>query len=127
MTDKKKISILERLLNERDEQIQELQKQNVELQAMLDKYSHTDDDMRELKEIIEETRRLSKEYNEVKNEQIRMTKEYERDMERFMRKNKIKRNQSEIPLALADGISDGEELCMNNNWKSKNRHKYLLQ
>ena len=91
MTDKKKISILERLLNERDEQIQELQKQNVELQSMLDKYSHTDDDMRELKEIIEETRRLSKEYNEVKNEQIRMTKEYEKDMERFMRKNKIKK------------------------------------
>lgn len=91
MTDKKKISILERLLNERDEQIQELQKQNVELQAMLDKYSHTDDDMRELKEIIEETRRLSKEYNEVKNEQIRMTKEYEKDMNRFMRKNKIKK------------------------------------
>ena len=91
MTDKKKISILERLLNERDEQIQELQKQNVELQAMLDKYSYVDDDMYELKEIIEETRRLSKEYNEVKNEQIRMTKEYERDMERFMRKNKIKK------------------------------------
>ena len=58
---------------------------------MLDKYSHTDDDMRELKEIIEETRRLSKEYNEVKNEQIRMTKEYEKDMNRFMRKNKIKK------------------------------------
>ena len=91
MTDKKKISSLKRLLNERDEQIQELQKQNVELQAMLDKYSHTDDDMRELKEIIEETRRLSKEYNEVKNAQIRMTKEYEKDMERFMRKNKIKK------------------------------------
>ena len=24
-------------------------------------------------------------------------------------------------------MDDGEELCMNNNWKSKNRHKYLLQ
>ena len=35
--------------------------------------------------------------------------------------------QSEIPLASADGMDDGEELCMNNNWKSKNRHKYLLQ
>ena len=40
---------------------------------------------------------------------------------------KLKRIQSEIPLALADGMNDGEELCMNNNWKSKNRHKYLLQ
>ena len=31
------------------------------------------------------------EFGKVKNEQIRMTKEYEKDMERFMRKNKIKK------------------------------------
>lgn len=91
MTDKKKVSILERLLNKRDEQIQELQKQNVELQAMLDKYSYVDDDMYELKEIIEKTKKLTKEFNEVKNEQLRMTKAYEKDMSRFMRKNKIKK------------------------------------
>ena len=91
MTDKKKISILERLLNKRDEQIQELQKQNVELQAMLDKYSYVDDDIYELKEIIEKTKKLTKEFNEVKNEHLRMTKEYEKDMNRFMRKNKIKK------------------------------------
>ena len=91
MTDKKKVSILERLLNERDKQIQELQKQNVELQAMLDKYSYADNDMRELREIIEKTKQLNKEFNEVKNEHLRMTKEYEKDMGNFMRKNKIKK------------------------------------
>ena len=91
MTDKKKISILERLLNKRDEQIQELQKQNVELQAMLDKYSYVDDDIYELKEIIEKTKKLTKEFNEVKNEQLRMTKAYKSDVNKFMRKNKIRR------------------------------------
>ena len=91
MTDKKKVSILERLLNKRDEQIQELQKQNVKLQAMLDKYSYADNDMRELREIIEKTKQLNKEFNEVKNEHLRMTKEYEKDMGKFMRKNKIKK------------------------------------
>ena len=40
MTDKKKISILERLLDERDEQIRELQERNAELQSTIDEYSN---------------------------------------------------------------------------------------
>lgn len=39
----------------------------------------------------------------------------------------LKRDKSEIPSALADGMNDGEQLYVSNNWKSKNRRKYLLQ
>ena len=31
------------------------------------------------------------------------------------------------PSALADGLNDVEYIIMNSKWKSKNRHRYLLQ
>ena len=55
MTDKKKISILERLLDDRDEQIRELQQKNMELEEMIESYKCIQDDMAELKNIIRET------------------------------------------------------------------------
>ena len=52
MTEKKKISILERLLDERDKQIRELQERNAELQATIDEYSNINTEVQELKNII---------------------------------------------------------------------------
>ena len=61
MTDKKKISILERLLDERDKQIRELQERNAELQSTIDEYSNINTEVQELKNIIKEAKQR---YNE---------------------------------------------------------------
>ena len=55
--------------------------------------------------------------------------EYYPDLDELEKKKYdfLRRSQSEIPLALADWMNNREKLYMSNNWKSKNRHKYLLQ
>ena len=88
MTDKKKVSILERLLDERDQQIRELQEQNAELQAIIDQYSNTDTEVQELKNIIEEAKRLNGELNNTRNEQLQTQKEYRKAMKAFFLKQK---------------------------------------
>lgn len=88
MTDAKKIEILERLLDERDEQIQELQKENVELQAIIDRYSVVDDEVNELRQLLKEARQLNSELSGIKNEQLRLKKEYRKEMGMFFRKQK---------------------------------------
>ena len=88
MTDKKKINILERLLDERDEQIRELQERNAELQAKIDEYSALDDDVQELRNLIKEAKQLDSELNVSKNKHIKSQKEYEREMKLFFLKQK---------------------------------------
>ena len=89
MTDKKKISILERLLDERDKQICELQERNAELQSTIDEYSNINTEFQELKNIIKEARQLNSELNVSKNKHIKSQKEYEREMRIFFLKQKI--------------------------------------
>lgn len=80
MTDKKKIEILERLLDERDAQIRELQQQNTELEEVLENYRSIDDDMKELRELIRNGYALNAEYNKMNCEYNQMKKDFRRDM-----------------------------------------------
>ena len=88
MTDAKKVSILEQLLDERDKQIRELQQQNAELEAIIDGYSVLDDDVQELKSLISEARQLNSELNKAKNEQIQIKTEFRREMGTLFKKQK---------------------------------------
>lgn len=88
MTDKNKVSILERLLDERDNQIRELQAQNAELQDTIDQYSNINIEVQELKNIIEEAKQLHSELNNTRNEQLQTQKEYRKEMKTFFRKQK---------------------------------------
>lgn len=85
MTDAKKVSILEQLLDERDKQIRELQQQNAELEAILESYSVLDDDVQELKSLISEARQLNSELTDIRNEQSQIKREFRREMGRRFR------------------------------------------
>lgn len=89
MTDKKKISILERLLDERDAQIRELQQQNAELEEMIDSYHNTDQDIEELKTCIEDARKINAEYKKAACDYMRMKNDFRRKMKRFMLRNRV--------------------------------------
>lgn len=91
MTDAKKVSILERLLIERDEQIAELQEENAGLRSDLDRYSALDGDIEELKGLIREARRLGSEMNNVRNEQMMLNGKYKKEMGAFFRRQGRKR------------------------------------
>ena len=87
MTDKKKINILERLLDERDEQIRELQMKNAELEEMLDEYSNINTEFQELKNIIKEAKQLRSELNITRHEQLKSQEEYRKEMMTFFLNN----------------------------------------
>ena len=88
MTDKKKISILERLLDERDKQIRELQEHKAELQATIDEYSNINTEVQELKNIIKEAKQLHNELNITRNEQLQTQNDYKKEMRAFFRNQK---------------------------------------
>ena len=87
MTDKKKINILERLLDERDEQIRELQMKNAELEEMIDEYSNINTEYQELKNIIKEAKQLRSELNITRHEQLKSQEEYRKEMMTFFLNN----------------------------------------
>ena len=68
MTDKRKIEILERLLDERDTQIQELQMRITELEETVESYKCVDDDMRELRNLVKNGHKMNDEYNKMNRE-----------------------------------------------------------
>lgn len=88
MTDKKKISILERLLDERDKQIQELKQQNEELKELVANYRSVDNDMKELKELIQTGYEMNAEYRKMNQEYIQMKKDFKRDLNKLLRRSK---------------------------------------
>ena len=88
MTDKKKISILERLLDERDKLIRDLQERNAELQSTIDEYSNINTEVQELKNIIKEAKQLHSELNITRNEQLQTQNEYRKEMRTFFRNQK---------------------------------------
>ena len=88
MTDKKKISILERLVLNQQQEINELRQEKAELQAKIDGYSALDDDVQELRNLIKEAKHLNSELNVSKNKHIKSQKEYEREMKLFFFKQK---------------------------------------
>ena len=88
MTDKRKIEILERLLDERDKQIQELQMRNTELEETVESYSALDDEVQELHNLVKEAKRLNSELNSTRHEQLQTQKEYRKEMRTFFRNHK---------------------------------------
>ena len=88
MTDAKKVSILEQILDERDEQIKTLRYENAKLKAELDAYSdrNIQNDIDELRDIIAETRKLNREYDTIANENRVIGKKYRMEMRKVMRK-----------------------------------------
>ena len=88
MTNKKKVSILERLLDERDKQIRELQECNAELQSTIDEYSNINTEVQELKNIIKEAKQLHNELNITRNEQLQTQNDYKKEMRAFFRNQK---------------------------------------
>lgn len=88
MTDKKKISILEHLVSNQQQEINELRQEKAELQAKIDEYSALDDDVQELRNLIKEAKHLNSELNVSKNKHIKSQKEYEREMKLFFFKQK---------------------------------------
>ena len=88
MTDKKKISILERLVENQQQEINELRQEKAELQAKIDEYYALDDDVQELRNLIKEAKQLNSELNVSKNKHIKSQKEYEREMKLFFLKQK---------------------------------------
>ena len=89
MTDKKKINILERLVENQQQEINELRQEKAELQAKIDEYSALDDDVQELRNLIKEAKQLNSELNISKNKHIKLQKEYDREMKLFFLKQKI--------------------------------------
>ena len=87
MTDKKKINILERLLDERDEQIRELQMKNAELEEMIDEYSNINTEFQELKNIIKEAKQLRGELSITRHEQLKSQEEYRKEIMTFFLNN----------------------------------------
>lgn len=85
MTEKKKISILEQLLDERDAQIRELQRQNEELEGIIDDYRGMDDDIGELRILIKNGHKINAEYNQMNREYNQMKKNFRHDMRKVMK------------------------------------------
>lgn len=85
MTDKRKIEILERLLDERDTQIQELQIRITELEETAKSYSALDDEVQELHGLVKEAKRLNSELNSTRHEQLQTQKEYRKEMHKFFK------------------------------------------
>ena len=88
MTDKRKIEILERLLDERDTQIQELQMRIAELEETVESYSALGDEVQELHNLVKEAKRLNSELNSTRHEQLKSQKEYRKELRTFFLKQK---------------------------------------
>ena len=88
MTDKKKVSILERLLDERDQQIRELQEKNAELEEVIESYRSVDDDMKELKKLIQNGHKLNKEYCKVNLDYNLLKNNFKKDISKVLRNAK---------------------------------------
>ena len=88
MTDKRKIEILERLLDERDTQIQELQMRITELEETVESYRSIDNDMNELRTLIKNGYKMNAEYNKMNREYNQMKKDFKRDLNKLLRRSK---------------------------------------
>lgn len=80
MTDKKKISILERLLCEREEKIRELQEKNAELESVIESYNGISDNMAELRKTIKKANNLNEEFKKINKDMMKIKKMYAKDL-----------------------------------------------
>lgn len=88
MTDKRKIEILEQLLDERDTQIQELQMRITELEETVESYKSVDNDMRELRQLIKNGHKLNQEYSKMNLEYNLIKRNFRRDMRKVLKSAK---------------------------------------
>ena len=87
MTDKKKINILERLVENQQQEINELKQERAELQSTIDEYSNINTEFQELKNIIKEAKQLRSELNITRHEQLKSQEEYRKEMMTFFLNN----------------------------------------
>ena len=80
MTDKNKISILERLLHEQEDEIKELQEKNEELETIIKRYECISDNMVELRQTIQDANRLKGEYMKLNKDMVKIKKKYAKDL-----------------------------------------------
>lgn len=99
MFDKRKVTILENLLSEREKIIKQLEEENknkekelqdkaTEIQNMLKDHEDVVKSLDELKDIIATTKEKSIEYDRLVKEIKCMRDKYEKDMKKFMSKQK---------------------------------------
>ena len=81
VTNERKVSILEKLLLERDEQIRKLQEENTELQKEIESFGS---DIQELQDIISETQKLNRDFSGTNREMKKLKKKYEKEMKKMM-------------------------------------------
>ena len=80
MTDKNKISILERLLHEQEDEIKELQEKNEELETIIKSYECISDNMVELRQTIKKANNLNEEFKKINKDMIKIKKMYAKDL-----------------------------------------------
>lgn len=81
MTNERKVSILEKLLLDRDKQIRKLQEENTELQKEIESFGS---DIQELQDIISETQKMNREFSGTNREMKKLKKKYEKEMKKMM-------------------------------------------
>ena len=81
VTNERKVSILEKLLLERDEQIRKLQEENAELEKEIESFGS---DIQELQDIISETQKLNRVFSGTNREMKKLKKKYEKEMKKMM-------------------------------------------
>lgn len=80
MTDEKKITILEKMILDRNEQIIKLHNENRELHEKINAFYR---DMDELKDIVNKTNKLNKEFEKTNTEMKKLKNKYKRDMRKI--------------------------------------------
>ena len=80
MTDEKKITILEKMILDRNEQIIKLHNENRELHKKINAFYR---DMDELKDIVNKTNKLNKEFEKTNTEMKKLKNKYKRDMRKI--------------------------------------------
>lgn len=88
MTDKGRIKVLEKTLEEKDVEIRQLQLQRAELEDALERYRNIDDEMKELQELIQKGREMTAELGEMSGEYNQMKKNFRRDMMSFFKRQR---------------------------------------
>ena len=88
MTDKKRIEVLEKALEEKDAQIRQLQLQKAELEDTLESYRNVDNEMKELQELVQRGREMTARLGEMSGEYNQMKKDYRRDMMKLFKRQR---------------------------------------
>ena len=88
MTDKKRISVLQDMIADRDKQIEELQKQVDDLNEQINYYKSTDESIQELQDILKQAYEMKAEFEKSHIEYEQTKNGFRRDMKELLRRSK---------------------------------------